>query len=205
MNPKRDEIIEFAALRVVGEKGLPVVADKLSILIELSPGRHLPEAITRLTGITEERLADEGIAKDKACNMISDMLMHPGCLLAAYNAQFDLGFLYHFLDSFDKAELLKGMKMLDVLTVYRDRKPYPHKLADAVNAYSIDIENFHCASDDARATFDLLCKMGAEEDDLAFYVNLFGYNPKYGVSGSKISSVKYLPQGYNMRGKLYEP
>jgi DNA polymerase-3 subunit epsilon len=46
--------------------------------------------------------------------------------------------------------------------------------------------------------------MWKEMDDLVHYVNLFGYNPKYGVSGSKISSVKYLPQGYERTKRLYE-
>jgi len=94
--------------------------------------------------------------------------------------------------------------MLDVLTVYRDRKPYPHKLIDAVKMYSLDTNNTHRALDDARVTFRLLCEMGKEFDDLERYVNLFGYNPKYGVSGPKISSVKYLPQGYYRFKKLYE-
>jgi DNA polymerase-3 subunit epsilon len=38
------------------------------------------------------------------------------------------------------------------------------------------------------------------------YINLFGYNPKHGISGKKISSVTYLPQPYNRPkgAKLYE-
>jgi DNA polymerase-3 subunit epsilon len=46
--------------------------------------------------------------------------------------------------------------------------------------------------------------MGKEEDNLHHYVNLFGYNPKYGISGQKISSVRYLPQKYDSIKKLYE-
>lgn len=45
--------------------------------------------------------------------------------------------------------------------------------------------------------------MEAEEADLERYINLFGYNQKYGVSGPRISSVRYLPQGYAGSGKLY--
>ncbi|MCL2153713.1 MAG: exonuclease domain-containing protein, partial [Oscillospiraceae bacterium] len=122
----------------------------------------------------------------------------------AYNAQFDLCFLYYFLYNFGKNDALKNTKMLDVLTVYRDRKPYPHKLIDAVSMYSLDTNNAHRALDDARVTFELLSEMGKELDDLEHYINLFGYNPKYGVSGPKISSVKYLPQGYDRIKKLYE-
>ena len=34
-------------------------------------------------------------------------------------------------------------------------------------------------------------------------VNLFGFNPKYGVSGQRVRSVTYLPQGYHNTEKLY--
>ena len=46
--------------------------------------------------------------------------------------------------------------------------------------------------------------MEEECDDLYKYINLFGYNPKYGVSGTKISSVTYKAQAYNCPKKLYE-
>ena len=46
--------------------------------------------------------------------------------------------------------------------------------------------------------------MDAEEADLEYYVNLFGYNEKYGVTGKRISSVTYKPQGFDAIGKLYE-
>ena len=94
--------------------------------------------------------------------------------------------------------------MLDAMTVYKDRRPYPHKLQNAIDAYGLVTQNTHRAVDDARATLELLYAMAAERDDLDRYINLFGYNPKYGVSGPKISSVRYVPQGYNETCKLYE-
>ncbi len=36
------------------------------------------------------------------------------------------------------------------------------------------------------------------------YVNLFGYNPKYGIEGKPIGSVTYQPQPYNPKKPLYE-
>ena len=35
------------------------------------------------------------------------------------------------------------------------------------------------------------------------YVNLFGYNPKYGVEGKPIGSITYKPQPYNPTKPLY--
>ena len=46
--------------------------------------------------------------------------------------------------------------------------------------------------------------MEQEEQDLERYVNLFGYNPRFGLPKPTIHSVQYLPQGYNRTGKLYE-
>lgn len=83
---------------------------------------------------------------------------------------------------------------LDSLTVYKDRRPYPHKLANAILAYGLEdkVQNSHRAIDDVLALFEVLKAMDAERDDLASYVNLFGYNPKYGVSGRRIVGVRYL-------------
>ena len=43
-------------------------------------------------------------------------------MLAAYNAQFDLLFLYSFLQKYGDARLLQDKPKLDLLTVYRDRR-----------------------------------------------------------------------------------
>ena len=204
MNSKSDEIIEIAMLRIVNEQGAPVIADEFGMLVTLSPGKRLPPKITELTGITEEQLDEGGIDKEVVAERIAEMLSTDTPLLVAYNAQFDLGFLYHFLNNYGKAGLLKNVKMLDALTVFKDRKPYPHKLSDAAVAYSINMANAHRALDDTKITYEVLCEMDKESDDLVNYVNLFGYNPKYGVSGAKISSVKYLPQPYNNIKKLYD-
>ena len=39
--------------------------------------------------------------------------------------------------------------------------------------------------------------MGEERDDLALYVNLFGYNAKYGVNGRRISGIRYEAQEFH--------
>ena len=201
---KNDEMIEFALVHVVNKQSVPFVEDELNVLIELTLGKSLPTNITNLTGITEQQLLQEGFPKETVCSKLVEKLSRNKPLIVAFNAQFDLCFLYHFLHSFGKAGELKSVKMHDALTIYKDRKPYPHKLSDAANAYSLDNENTHRALDDAKVTFELLCEMGKESDDLEHYVNLFGYNPKYGVNGQRISSVKYLPQTYDSDRKLYE-
>ena len=44
----------------------------------------------------------------------------------------------------------------------------------------------------------------AECADLERYINLFGYNPRFGAPKPAIGSITYKPQGYDRMGKLYE-
>lgn len=205
INFKTDEIIELASARFErAEDGEICEKEQMDEFLFLSPGRHLSPTIVNLTGITEEMIQTQGTDKETAAKHFSDMLRHDRTLIVAYNAQFDLCFLYYLLYTFGLADVLKGTKMLDAMTVYKDRRPYPHKLCNAVEQYQLQTQNTHRAIDDARATVELLIAMAREENDLHNYVNLFGYNPKYGISGPRISSIHYLPQGYDRTRKLYE-
>lgn len=198
-SPRREEIIELAMLRVTARG----VEEEYDEFIRLSPGRSVPPRITELTGITDEMLLT-GVGKDQAARALADMLGHGRTLVCAYNAQFDLVFLYYLLDAYSLAGALRGVRFLDALTVYKDRRPYPHRLSDAVETYSLVSQNTHRAIDDTKATFELLCAMDAEESDLDRYCNLFGYNAKYGAPKPRISSITYRPQGFDALGKLYE-
>lgn len=200
---RKDEIIELAVLKAGQADGALCELETMDEFIRLSEGRRLPDKIVELTGITEQMLLDDGIEKRLAAERFAAMFGGK-TLIVAYNAQFDLCFLYYFLAQFGMADVLKGAQMLDALTVYKDRRPFPHKLCNAVDAYQLKTQNTHRAIDDARATLELLAAMEEEEQDLERYVNLFGYNPKFGAPRPAIHSVTYLPQGYNRTGKLYD-
>ena len=64
--------------------------------------------------------------------------------------------------------------------------------------------NSHRAVDDVIATVAVTLEMEKERPDLENYVNLFGYNPKYGIDGKPIGSVTYKPQQYDPPKPLYE-
>ena len=64
--------------------------------------------------------------------------------------------------------------------------------------------NSHRAVDDVLATAAVMEAMEAERSDLERYINLFGYNPKYGLEGKPIGSVTYKPQRYDPPCPLYE-
>lgn len=201
----RDEIIEFSAVVVARENGRPKVKLQYDELVALSPGGFVPPKIQQLTGISTQDLRERGIPKTRLCADIARMLT-PNTLLLAYNAHFDLSFLFYLLLRDGDPAILKGKDKLDLLTVYKDRRSYPHRLANAIEAYDLSgkVVNSHRAIDDVLATVAVMEAMEAERDDLIRYVNLFGYNPKYGVEGKPIGSVTYKAQPYDPVKPLYD-
>ena len=201
----RDEIIEFAAVIVEQVNGVPTVIRKYDELVSLSPGGFVPPKIEQLTGISTQDIRERGLPKTRVCRDIAEMIQG-NTLLLAYNAHFDLSFLFYMLLRDGDPAILKGKDKLDLLTVYKDRRPYPHRLCNAIDAYGLTgkVVNSHRAVDDVIATVAVMEEMEKEKDDLMNYVNLFGYNPKYGIEGKAIGSVTYKPQPYNPRCALYE-
>ena len=200
----RDEIIEFAAVVVERKDGSPAIVQEYDQLVALSPGGFVPPKITELTGISTQDLREKGLPKTRVARDIGEMFQG-NALLIAYNAHFDLSFLYYFLLRDGDPMVLKGKDKLDLLTVYKDRRSYPHRLCSAIEAYGLTgrVVNSHRAVDDVIATVAVMEEMEKERDDLMRYVNLFGYNPKYGIEGKPIGSITYKPQPYNPTSPLY--
>ena len=201
----RDEIIEFAACVVECRDGKAVIVEEYDQLVTLAPGSFVPPVIQDLTGITDQDIRERGIPKAQVCRDIARMVAG-NTLLMAYNAHFDLSFLFYMLMRDGDPTILKGKDKIDLLTVYKDRRSYPHKLCNAIEAYGLSdqVVNSHRAVDDVIATVAVTQAMDGERSDLENYVNLFGYNPKFGVGGKKISSITYKPQPYDPPKPLYE-
>ena len=204
LNFSRDEIIEFAAVVVERKNGEMVVTREYDELITLSPGSSVPPEIERLTGISNQDIQQRGIPKEQLCRDIAEMIAGI-TLMLAYNAHFDLSFLFYLLLRSGDPTILKGKDKLDLLTVYKDRHSYPHKLCNAIEVYNLSgkVVNSHRAVDDVLATVEVMKEMELEKADLERYVNLFGYNPKYGISGKAIGSVTYKPQRFDPPAPLY--
>ena len=201
----RDEIIEFAAVVVEQVDGEAKVVREYDELVTLTPGNTVPPMIQKLTGISTQDILDRGIPKAQVCADIADMF-RGNTLLIAYNAHFDLSFLFYMLLRSGDPTALKGKDKLDLLTVYKDRRSYPHKLCNAIEAYGLSgkVVNSHRAVDDVLATVAVMEEMEKEKPDLLCYVNLFGYHPTYGIDGKPIGSVTYKPQPYDSPKALYQ-
>ena len=205
LNFSRDEIIEFSAVVLEVRGNEAVVVQEYDNLVSLSPGNTVPPMIENLTGISTMDILERGIPKEQVCRDIAEMFAG-NTLLLAYNAHFDLSFLFYLLLRNGDPTILKGKAKLDLLTVYKDRRDFPHKLCNAIDAYRLGdkVVNSHRAIDDVLATVAVMEAMAAEKDDLCRYINLFGYNPKYGIEGKAIGSVTYRPQSFRRGKPLYE-
>ncbi|WP_296861799.1 PolC-type DNA polymerase III [uncultured Methanobrevibacter sp.] len=158
----------------------------------------LPHGITQITGITEDMLQNEGVDEKIIAQDLKERLT-PNTLMVAHNAQFDLSFIHSLLKRHypnEADEIVANLNWLDTVTVFKDRKKYPHKLIDAVHYYGIEEVNFHRAIDDTKALFEVTKALKRERNDLAEYINIFGYNPKYGVGRPVFPFIEYKAQYY---------
>lgn len=200
VKPGKDYIIELALL-VYDDGELTEEYDEFIQIDE-----KLPSNIVELTGITDEMLKDEGVAaKDAAAKIIT--VLKKDSVWVAHNTQFDLLFIYNLLkEYFDEEDILDKLskvKWLDTLTIFKDRAGYPHRLENMVEHYKLKDVRFHRAIDDARALKECLKELKLERNDIKEYVNLFGYNPKYGVTGEKFQFITYARQPYFNGLKAY--
>lgn len=197
---KVDQMTELAALAVDPDGTIT----ELDEFLHLFRMQELPQKITELTGITNLTLATQGKEECEVLNMFVDLMQPKGggeTLLIAHNAQFDLQFItYAIHRNKDKGKgwmkVFTDCDYLDTLTVYKDRRRYPHKLENAITEYKLagKVVNSHRAIDDTKALYEVTKAMAEERDDLYEYINLFGFNPKYGPEKHQFKKVTYAPQ-----------
>lgn len=192
---KRDKIIEYASVKFTAVDGKLLTSNR-KFLIKFDG--KLSAEVTAVTGLTDEILKS-GMEREEAEEIILNDLFGQNCLIAAYNAQFDL----NFVKNINSRPRLCACDYVDVMAIFRDRAPYPHKLANAAQRYGVSLKNAHDALSDATATAEVLAAMARERGDVEKYVNLFGYNPRYGVNGARLEGVEYRPQYYNATRPLY--
>ena len=197
LNPATCQIIELAMITVVDGE---IVGDYDKFI---RTNEKLPQKITQITGITDEMLDERGISEDKIAEDLKNRLT-PGTLMVAHNCQFDLSFVYSLLNRYypdEACDIVSSLNWIDTVSVLKDRKDYPHKLIDAVEFYGIEKVNFHRAIDDTKALYQVTQAMRKDRDDLKEYLNVFGYNPKWGISGIEFKFIRYEAQPYHNMGE----
>ena len=185
-----DQIIEIGAL-LIERDGLFESTKELSVLLQAD--KRLPDIIKNITGITDDMLLRDGLPQEVGFRELFNMIDND-TLLCAYNIQFDLSFLLHYIKKYHQSTYQFKNPILDVMALFKDRHPFPHKLDQAVKTYQVEVPNTHRALDDVKATYALLLAMKEEKNNIEKYVNVIGFNKKYGVSGPKLDKVRYVAQ-----------
>lgn len=191
--PKTDNVIEIGAVLLKRDPILMQYRAEQELSVLIRQDKPLPDKIVEITHITDEMLLRDGIEEVDAFNQLKSMI-RPNTLLVAYNIAFDYGFLKALyrkhVDPFYEIE----EDLLDVMAIYRDRHPFPHRLDNVVITYQIDHKNTHRAIDDVKATLKGLTAMIKERDTVDKYINVIGYNPKYPPAFPLNKHVRMVPQ-----------
>lgn len=191
LNPFEEQIIEIGALLLTKVDGEYKEEKALNVLLQID--KPLPMKITEITGITDADLLREGLTQEVAFEKFYQMYTKD-TLLVAYNIQFDLGFMLAFFKRHLDKHFTFDNDILDVMAIYKDRHLFPHRLESAIETYRVLIPNSHRAIDDIRATHEVFRQMMRELNNVDKYINVIGFNPKYGVSGPKLPHVRYIGQ-----------
>lgn len=156
LNFHRESLTEVAVILFDGQE----VLQEWSRLIH--PGRSIPYEISRLTGITNEMVADAPQFFEVAREVV---LMTEDCTLVGHNVGFDYAFLR---EEFRRLGYVYQRKTL--CTVRMSRKAFPglrsYSLPNLCASLDIPRTIHHRAGEDAKATFEVFTKVLSVRPDL---------------------------------------
>ena len=146
--PKRDRITEIAVVLFDGEK----IINSFQSLV--NPERSIPSQITRITGITNDMVADAPRFYEIAKDIID---ITEAAIFVAHNVRFDYNFIVSEFKSLGYTYTRRKL-----CTVRLSRKAFPglpsYSLGNLIKHFSINVESRHRAYDDAYAASVLLEK-----------------------------------------------
>jgi DNA polymerase-3 subunit epsilon len=152
-SPEDSAITEVGAVRVRG--GQPV-AEFTSLV---NPGIPVPASIEALTGIDDEMLRT---APPVAAVLPGLLAFADGCVLAAHNARFDVGFLTAACAAaglpWPGFAVIDTVRLARHLMVVPDEVP-DRKLGTLADFFGTTVAPAHRALADARATADILMRL----------------------------------------------
>ncbi|MEP6341826.1 MAG: exonuclease domain-containing protein [Maricaulaceae bacterium] len=144
--PGLHRITEIGAVKIQNGH----VIDEFQTL--LNPERSIPPFITKLTGITNEMVANAPLFADVADSFSKFM---GDAIFAAHNVNFDYGFV-----NAEYARIDKRFRHAKICTCSTMRKHYPgyrsYSLKNLCQEFQINLESHHRALCDAKAAAELL-------------------------------------------------
>ena len=147
-SPVEDRVIEVGI--VLFENG--EVVERYGQLVQ--PGKAIPEAVVKLTGITDDQVKDAPVFKDIAREVESRL---KDAIIVGYNLEFDKGFVSAELERVG-LDWPDNQPELDPLIFARQlhKGRGGNKLGQVAERLGISLENAHRAVDDAEATGHVL-------------------------------------------------
>ncbi len=152
LDPQKDAIIEIGAVRFVGNR----IEDEFTMLI--NPGRHIPEFITGLTGISDDMVRQAPRILEVIDELRTFIRDSP---ILGHNIQFDLSFLRKF-KVFELNDVIDTYELAAVLMPSASR----YNLGALGMQLGIPLPATHRALDDARVTAAAFQKLFAKACEL---------------------------------------
>ncbi|MEA4815843.1 MAG: PolC-type DNA polymerase III [Lachnospiraceae bacterium] len=145
-----DKITEIGAVKIKDKE----IIDSYSTFI--NPGIPLPKEIIKLTGITDDMLAD---APDISAELPRFIDFIGDGVLVAHNAAFDTGFIKQEMKALNLGELKNTI--VDTLEISRAMLPDlpKHRLNFVAEALGVSLKGHHRAVNDAKATAEIFLKL----------------------------------------------
>jgi len=148
LSPRRNKLIEIHALRI-DKKGKTKTFSSL-----INPGTSIPSFITRLTGITNDMVADSPPVSEVITNLAN--FLSEDDIIVGHNVSFDMRFLNH-----NFTEILgRPIENQTLCTLRLARRVYPelcsYRLKDLCDELKIESDSFHRAGVDVEVTKELM-------------------------------------------------
>lgn len=141
LSPFRDRITELGGVKVRNGQ----IVDQYTNLVKFPKNNKVPAFITKLNGITEEQLVNEGIPAEQAIKEFREFISDD--IIIGYNVNFDLNFLYDLSQKYNLPVL--NNDYVDVLRLARVYYPHQHnRLIDCMQRAGIaQVEQHHGLAD----------------------------------------------------------
>jgi len=152
LDPSADAVIEIGARRFDGAR----VENEFTTLV--NPGRHIPEFITGLTGISDEMVRQAPSIRDVLDELAAFIGDSP---ILGHNIQFDLSFFKKY-KLFELNERIDTYEMAAVLMPSASR----YNLGSLGQQLGVALPATHRALDDARATHGVFVRLFAQAREL---------------------------------------
>ncbi len=140
---KAHRIIEIGAVKIINGK----IRERFNTFV--NPHRRIPDFVTKITGITQEMIADAPLPAEAMPSLIAFIR---GSIFIAHNLPYDWGFINTTLSRLGSRQIRNHT--LCTLELARILLPHlrNHKLEDLARYFNITIKARHRALDDAEAT-----------------------------------------------------